>query len=86
MGRVFACGAFVRSGRLQTESEETNELIVKVCEEVLQLGQKKSFLMEPAVTVLLDMAERVRKGNGCIHEYIQIHVHTHIHMYAYIYI
>ena len=62
LGRVFACGAFVRSGRLQTENEETKELTLKVCEEVLQLGLKKSFLMEPAVTVLLDLVERVSRG------------------------
>lgn len=63
LGRLFAYGAIVRSGRLATEAftglDKGAGLAKDITQYLLMLAEKKSFMREPAVTIILDMVNKV---------------------------
>ena len=61
LGRLFAYGALVRSGRLTQEwiSDQNTPLIKEFISALLFLASKKRYLQEPAVAVILDLVEKV---------------------------
>lgn len=63
LGRLFAYGAIVRSGRLATEAftglDKGSGLAKDITQYLLMLAEKKSFMREPAVTIILDMVDKV---------------------------
>lgn len=63
LGRLFAYGAIVRSGRLATEGfiglDKGAGPTKDITQYLLMLAEKKSFMREPAVTIILDMVEKV---------------------------
>lgn len=62
LGRLFAYGSLVRSKRLigNGSSSEEKELISEIVQQLLSLAKQKTFLREPAVNLVLDLASRVR--------------------------
>ncbi|KAJ6845448.1 DNA polymerase V-like isoform X1 [Iris pallida] len=62
LGRLFAYGSIARSGRLTTEwDNDINTNAVKnFVSHVLSLAEKKRYLREPAVSVILDMVEKLQ--------------------------
>ncbi|KAJ7557143.1 hypothetical protein O6H91_05G113300 [Diphasiastrum complanatum] len=60
LGRLFAYGAMVRSRRLFRDVNGSDkELTKEVTEQLLTLAQKKSFLREPAICVLLELVDQL---------------------------
>lgn len=61
LGRLFAYGALARSGRLNQEwiLDENTPYIKEFTSLVLSLGIKKRYLQEPAVSVILDLVEKL---------------------------
>lgn len=63
LGRLFAYGAIVRSGRLATEGftglDKGAGVAKNITQYLLMLAEKKSFMREPAVTIILDMVDKV---------------------------
>ncbi|KAJ6819866.1 DNA polymerase V-like isoform X1 [Iris pallida] len=61
LGRLFAYGSIARSGRLTAEwNHDNNTNAVKdFVSHVLSLAEKKRYLREPAVSVILDMVEKL---------------------------
>lgn len=61
LGRLFAYGALARSGRLTKEwnSDKNTPFIKEFTEILISLASKKRYLQEPAVSVLLDLIEKV---------------------------
>ncbi|CAN1827441.1 hypothetical protein LINPERHAP1_LOCUS31934 [Linum perenne] len=62
LGRLFSYGALARSGRLnELCSSDPNTLVIKEFVSVLlTLATKKSYLPEPVVTVILNLAEKLQ--------------------------
>ena len=62
MGRLFAYGSIARSGRLAEEwiSNQNTPYIKEFTGVIISLAVKKRYLQEPAVSVILDLIERVR--------------------------
>lgn len=61
LGQLFALGAVVRSGRLVADDEDTKHanLARDIAEQLLSLANKKVFLREPAITVLLHLIDKL---------------------------
>ncbi|KAK9283879.1 hypothetical protein L1049_012134 [Liquidambar formosana] len=61
LGRLFAYGALSRSGRLTEDLiSDTNTLYIKEFTSLLiSLAAKKRYLQEPAVSVILDLADKL---------------------------
>uniref|UniRef100_A0A5B6YU56 Putative DNA polymerase V n=1 Tax=Davidia involucrata TaxID=16924 RepID=A0A5B6YU56_DAVIN len=61
LGRLFAYGALARSGRLTEEciSDKSSPYIKKFTSAVISLAAKKRYLQEPAVSVILDLVEKL---------------------------
>lgn len=61
MGRLFAYGSLARSGRLNAEWHESMDAssIKDFVGHVMSLAGKKRYLREPAISVILDMVEKV---------------------------
>lgn len=61
LGRLFAYGALVRSGRLVEEwiSDKNTPYIKEFTSLIISLAAKKRYLQEPAVSVILDLVEKV---------------------------
>lgn len=63
LGRLFAYGALARSGRLTKEwnSDRNTPFIKEFTGILISLASKKRYLQEPAVSVLLDLIEKLPK-------------------------
>ncbi|XP_071696370.1 uncharacterized protein [Rutidosis leptorrhynchoides] len=61
LGRLFAYGALVRSGKLTLESvcDKSPEIIKEFTTSVISLAAKKRYLQEPAVMVILQLIEKL---------------------------
>ncbi|GLJ31396.1 hypothetical protein SUGI_0629950 [Cryptomeria japonica] len=63
LGKMFAYGALVRSGRLEIKtvlaSERDAGFATDLTQHVLVLADKKCFMREPAVAIILDLVDRV---------------------------
>ncbi|RVW72317.1 DNA polymerase V [Vitis vinifera] len=61
LGRLFAYGALVRSGRLVEEwiSDKNTPYIKEFTSLIISLAAKKRYLQEPAVSVILDLVEKL---------------------------
>ncbi|CAL0300835.1 unnamed protein product [Lupinus luteus] len=61
LGRLFAYGALARSGRLtQEQSADKNTLYIQEFISVLiSLANRKRYLQEPAVSIILDLVEKL---------------------------
>ncbi|KAA8545689.1 hypothetical protein F0562_020860 [Nyssa sinensis] len=61
LGRLFAYGALARSGRLAEEwiSDKSSPYIKEFVSAVISLAAKKRYLQEPAVSVILDLIEKL---------------------------
>lgn len=61
LGRLFAYGALARSGRLAAEwvSDRNTPYIKEFTSRLISLAVKKRYLQEPAVSVILDLIEKV---------------------------
>lgn len=61
LGRLFAYGALARSGRLTEDWDlkENTTGIKEFTNAVISLASKKRYLQEPAVSVLLELIEKV---------------------------
>ena len=61
LGRLFAYGAVSRSGRLAQEwnSNRDTTYIKEFISLIISLAAKKRYLQEPAVSVILDLIEKV---------------------------
>lgn len=61
LGQLFALGAVVRSGRLVADDEDTKHanLARDIAEQLLSLANKKVFLREPAITLLLHLIDKL---------------------------
>ncbi|KAI3439230.1 uncharacterized protein J3R85_004946 [Psidium guajava] len=61
LGRLFAYGALARSGRLVKEwlSDKSTPYIREFTGLLISLSAKKRYLQEPAVSVLLDLVEKL---------------------------
>ncbi|CAN0898649.1 rDNA transcriptional regulator pol5 [Linum grandiflorum] len=62
LGRLFSYGALARSGRLNAlcVSDPNTPVIKEFVSVLLALATKKSYLPEPVVTVILDLAEKLQ--------------------------
>ncbi|CAI0539660.1 unnamed protein product [Linum tenue] len=62
LGRLFSYGALARSGRLNElcVSDPNTPIIKEFVSVLLTLSTKKSYLPEPAVTVILELAEKMQ--------------------------
>ncbi|KAH9322608.1 hypothetical protein KI387_017247, partial [Taxus chinensis] len=62
LGRMFAYGALVRCGRLEAKtvaaSDKGAELARDLTQSILMLADKKCFMREPAVAIILDLVDR----------------------------
>ncbi|KAL6964196.1 DNA-directed DNA polymerase [Sarracenia purpurea var. burkii] len=60
-GRLFAYGAIARSGRLTEEwvTDKNSPSIKEFTSSIISLAAKKRYLQEPAVSVILDLAEKL---------------------------
>ncbi|KAF5206015.1 Dna polymerase v family [Thalictrum thalictroides] len=61
LGRLFAYGALARSGRIAEEwmADNTNPYVKEFTSLVISLAVKKRYLQEPAVTVILNLIEKL---------------------------
>ncbi|KAH9290519.1 hypothetical protein KI387_034636, partial [Taxus chinensis] len=63
LGRIFAYGALVRCGRLEVKtaasSDKGAELARDLTQSILMLANKKCFMCEPAVAIILDLVDRM---------------------------
>lgn len=61
LGRLFAYGALARSGRLAEEwnRNPNTPYIKEFTSLIIALAAKKRYLQEPAVSVILDLIEKV---------------------------
>lgn len=61
MGRLFAYGALARSGRLTKEwnADKNTPYIKEFTSILISLAAKKRYLQEPAVTLLIQLVEKV---------------------------
>ncbi|KAB1206724.1 DNA polymerase V [Morella rubra] len=61
LGRLFAYGALARSGRLMEEliSDRSTPYIKQFTSIIISLAMKKRYLQEPAVSVLLELIEKL---------------------------
>ena len=61
LGRLFAYGAIARSGRLTEEwvYDQKSPSIKEFTGSLISLAAKKRYLQEPAVSVILDLVEKV---------------------------
>uniref|UniRef100_A0A0D6QZH6 DNA polymerase V n=1 Tax=Araucaria cunninghamii TaxID=56994 RepID=A0A0D6QZH6_ARACU len=66
LGRLFAYGALVRSGRLESKVVIASDKIAGVAQDITQyilmLAEKKCFMREPAVAIILDLINRVPRS------------------------
>lgn len=62
LGRLFAYGALARSGRLTKEwiSDKNKPYIKEFTSVLISLAAKKRYLQEPAVSIILELVEKVR--------------------------
>ncbi|KAL5999305.1 hypothetical protein ACLOJK_040756 [Asimina triloba] len=61
LGRLFAYGALVRSGRLSGEwiSDNKTSIVMEFLDHVLSLASKKRYLREPAVSLVLELVDKL---------------------------
>jgi len=61
LGRLFAYGALARSGRLTKEwnIDKNTPYIKEFITVLISLANKKRYLQEPAVSIILDLVEKV---------------------------
>ncbi|KAL2579324.1 hypothetical protein AAZV13_15G056800 [Glycine max] len=61
LGRLFAYGALARSGRLTQEwnMEKSTPYIREFISVLISLANKKRYLQEPAVSIILDLVEKL---------------------------
>lgn len=61
MGRLFAYGAVARSGRLIEEwnHDKTTPYIKEFTSLLISLASKKRYLQEPAISIILELVEKV---------------------------
>ncbi|KDP35949.1 hypothetical protein JCGZ_09921 [Jatropha curcas] len=61
LGRLFAYGAIARSGRLSKQwmSDQRTPFIKEFISDLLSLASKKRYLQEPAVSIILDLVEKL---------------------------
>nr|CAD1824327.1 unnamed protein product [Ananas comosus var. bracteatus] len=61
LGRLFAYGSLARSGRIAAEwiSDNSTQVVKNFVSDVIALAGKKRYLSEPAVSVILDMVEKL---------------------------
>ncbi|OVA10779.1 DNA polymerase V [Macleaya cordata] len=61
LGRLFAYGALARSGRIAEEwiSNKSTPYVKEFTSLVISLASKKRYLREPAVSVILDLVEKL---------------------------
>ncbi|XP_020233990.1 rDNA transcriptional regulator pol5 [Cajanus cajan] len=61
LGRLFAYGALARSGRLAQEwsMDKSTPYIREFISVLISLANKKRYLQEPAVSIILDMVEKL---------------------------
>lgn len=61
LGRLFAYGALARSGRLIMEwnIDKNTPYIREFINVLISLANKKRYLQEPVVLIILDMVEKV---------------------------
>ncbi|KAL2579327.1 hypothetical protein AAZV13_15G056800 [Glycine max] len=61
LGRLFAYGALARSGRLTQEwnMEKSTPYIREFISVLISLANKKRYLQEPAVSIILDLVEKI---------------------------
>ncbi|XP_077234059.1 DNA polymerase V family [Tasmannia lanceolata] len=61
LGRLFAYGALVRSGRIAEEwfSDSSTSIVKEFISHVISLAGKKRYLREPAVLVILELVEKL---------------------------
>lgn len=61
LGRLFAYGALARSGRLTKEwiSDKNKPYIKEFTSVLISLAAKKRYLQEPAVSIILELVEKV---------------------------
>lgn len=61
LGRLFAYGALVHSGRLTEEcsSDKNTSHVTEITSVLISLAAKKRYLQEPAVSIILELIEKV---------------------------
>ncbi|VAI54877.1 unnamed protein product [Triticum turgidum subsp. durum] len=61
LGRLFGFGSLARSGRVlgQWKRDKSSPLLRDFVTEVVQLGNKKRYLTEPAVALILDLTRKL---------------------------
>ncbi|KAF5936948.1 hypothetical protein HYC85_024454 [Camellia sinensis] len=61
LGRLFAYGSIARSGRLTEEwvSDESSPCIKEFTSSLISLAAKKRYLQEPAVSIILNLSEKL---------------------------
>lgn len=61
LGRLFAYGALAQSGRLTQEwsMDKDTPYISEFISVLISLANKKRYLQEPAVSIILDLVEKV---------------------------
>lgn len=61
LGRLFAYGALARSGRLTEEmiSDNSSLHVKEFTSSLISLASRKRYLQEPAVSVILELVEKV---------------------------
>lgn len=61
LGRLFAYGALARSGRLIQEwnMDKSTPYLREFISVLISLANKKRYLQEPAVSIILDLVEKV---------------------------
>lgn len=62
LGRLFAYGSLIRAKRIIGDGTSLEEkgLANEIVEHLFTLAKQKTFLREPAVTLLIELASRVR--------------------------
>ena len=68
LGRLFAYGSLVRAERLIGDgtSSEEKELAKEIVEQLFTLAKQKTFLREPAVNLVIELASRVCMFFHCV--------------------
>lgn len=61
LGRLFAYGALVHSGRLTEEcsSDKNSSHVKEITSVLISLAAKKRYLQEPAVLIIVELVEKV---------------------------
>lgn len=61
LGRLFAYGSMIRSRRLigNCTSSEEKDLAKEIVQQLFNLAKLKTFLREPAVSLVIELASRV---------------------------